>query len=366
MAASFPEDYAVVIGIEDYGQLVPLPAATDDASDFARWLMEAGGLPDGNVKLLISPPEASAVVSDPAPILKHITDAWLSLKVGAALRRPPAQKRRIGRRLYFYFSGHGFGPHFDNVGMLLADASSDILTRNMGLAPYRKFFHDHGLFDEIVYILDCCRDDSRGTLVQPPEFTNNPPNPLPPPAREFVVMAARWGEKAFEAQFAPGERRSGLLTKALLEGLGLDGAPKAVDVLDRVTTTSLWSWLQKRVPELNARVGVGQTPEAEGSGRDEPMVLATFPLSPAQAVTLQVTLTMPLTSTLMVLMVMHDSTRAEKERLDLATLPAGQPWVVALRPGFRYAVTHLDSGVSREFDLTNAAGGAAVPVNFPM
>jgi hypothetical protein len=364
MTVSAPEDFAIVIGIEGYGQLPPLEGATADATDFARWLVEVAGLlPDKNhIVLVNSPPTPASSLDQLVPVHSHITAALQQIGVGAALER---KKKRIGRRLYFYFSGHGFGPDFRDIGMLMANASTGLLSRNIGLFPYRTFFQDFGLFDEVIYFLDCCRDDARKVPVNAPEFTISPPQPPPPHTRDFVVMAARWGEQAFEAAPTPGERRSGLLSKALFEGLGLDGPPMATDVLDRVTTTSLWAWLRKRIPELNTRVAVDQTPRAEGEGLDEPMVLGTFPLGAAEAVTLNVTLTMPLAGTLRVLKTMHDGTSPEHRRLDLANLPAGQPWAVTLRPGFFYTVEHLEDQRSRTFDLSAAMAGATVSVDFP-
>lgn len=364
-----PDDFAIVIGIDKYASLPPLRSAVSDATQFAKWLIEVGGVPDDHIILVKSPPRLPAQDDLVSPTVVHVTNALTRLGVIEKMREESPERRRIGRRLYFYFSGHGFGPDPVDVGMLFAHATTDFLKRNMGLLAYRKMFQNGGLFDEVVYVLDCCRDDERTAETSGPEFSV-PSRPGPQPrAREFVIMAAGWGSKAFEAAVPddPASRRSGLLTEALLEGLGLGRPPTALDQLGRVTSSTLLAHVKARVPQLAQAAGVPQSPKGEDDD-SAPIVLATFPLTSAEAVTLRVVPTLPQvqTGTLFFVQKFLDGAEVEVARRELSGFPAGEPWEMKLRPGLRYAVRHLETGVSLDVDLAGDAAGTVVGVNFPI
>ena len=58
--AEHPDHYALVVGIDDYPQFRSLQGAKEDARQFAAWLRDTdtgGGLPEQNVKLLLSEPD---------------------------------------------------------------------------------------------------------------------------------------------------------------------------------------------------------------------------------------------------------------------------------------------------------------------
>jgi hypothetical protein len=240
-----PEHYAIVIGIDQYSQFRRLKAAVRDATRFAEWLElpEGGGLPRGNIHLITSKLN-SAEPGTPEFGARPIQD-----NIDEALARIGVQnKRRIGSRLYFYFAGHGFGPTFDNIGMLMANAAMERLDSNVGLRPYRHFFRDWGFFDEVVFILDCCRDEfvSVGETTRP-RFTLGQISGVRPPVNDFIVMAAPHGEKAFQALDTDTGERRGLLTEALLEALK---SAEAADPRGRFTASSLQAYVKRRVPQL--------------------------------------------------------------------------------------------------------------------
>src|SRR5215213_438392 len=94
-------DYAVVIGLNDYPQFGsqgrPLAGAIADAQRFTDWLCDTdtgGGLPAANCKKILSVP-------DPLGPNKLVID----LALGSVIT--DARAAGGGRRLYFYFSGHG-------------------------------------------------------------------------------------------------------------------------------------------------------------------------------------------------------------------------------------------------------------------
>ncbi|HZG51237.1 MAG TPA: caspase family protein [Pyrinomonadaceae bacterium] len=240
-----PEHYAIVIGIDKYSQFRPLRAAVRDATRFAEWLEspEGGGLPKSNIHLITSPSEAGEPNTNPfsaRPVRDDVDHALARIGVQS--------KRRIGSRLYFYFAGHGFGPTFDNIGMLMANAAIERLDSNVGLLPYRHFFRDWGFFDEVVFILDCCRDEFVSVnQTSRPGFTFGQIDGARPPVNDFIVMAAPHGAKAFQAQDTNTGERRGLLTEALLEALQ---SADAADPRGRFTASSLRAYVERRVPEL--------------------------------------------------------------------------------------------------------------------
>ena len=251
-----PEDYAIVVGIDGYSMLRPLHAARKDAEDFKEWLIspDGGGIPHdpNHIRIILSPDTLPGDNFDARPIKRDIDKALRDFGIKS--------DERIGRRLYFYFAGHGFGADFDDVGMLMADAAMDSLT-NVGLRPYRKLFFDRGPFDEVVFILDCCRDNNKKRKTGEPEFDLDPKNPLPK-VTDFVVLAAAYGERAFERDGNGnnnGEPR-GVFTKALLEALR-GKYPEVIDNQNRITTSTLRQFVAARMKDLTNDEKLRQDPE---------------------------------------------------------------------------------------------------------
>lgn len=248
------EDYAIVVGIDGYSQLRPLQAARKDAEDFKTWLVSpnGGGIPHepDHIQIILSPDALPNDPFDARPIKRDIDKALRDFGIKG--------DDRIGRRLYFYFAGHGFGSEFDDVGMLMADAAMDSLA-NVGLRPYRKLFFDRGPFDEVVFILDCCRDNNKKRKTGEPEFTLDPKTPLPK-VSDFVVLAAAYGEKAFERDGdATGERR-GVFTRALLDALN-GKYPEVIDNQNRITTATVSQFVAARMKQLTTDEKLRQDPQ---------------------------------------------------------------------------------------------------------
>src|SRR5579872_5315370 len=89
-------DFGVVVGIEDYPYFRSLHGAASDARAFHDWLCDerGGGLDPRNVRLVLSDPEQETPAQD--EIDRELVAMLEAAKVGGG-----------GRRLYFYFSGHG-------------------------------------------------------------------------------------------------------------------------------------------------------------------------------------------------------------------------------------------------------------------
>ena len=246
------DDYAILIGIDNYLSFDPLTGVAEDVAGILEWLLDPNGgdVPQANIHTILAPPIPDP--EDPQPVQDKINQKFRKLGVMAG--------NRIGRRLYFYFSGHGYG-QIDDVGMLMGNASARELKNNIGLKNYRNFLLEWGFFDELIFFLDCCRDPIRHAETGIPPFTI--PDELlpavPPRVNHVTILACIYGKQAFmipKQQGAPEKR--GLLSKAFLEGVK---DHLATDSQGNITTSSLMDYLVKRVPELAGVHNINQEPE---------------------------------------------------------------------------------------------------------
>jgi hypothetical protein len=340
-----PDHYALVVGISRYPQFPPLQGAVKDATLFAAWLQasEGGGLPSKNIEVLLSPPEPERV----EPYTGRPDHAMVTKALATKIKLEYAIQNKIpvGKRLYFYFSGHGFGPQFHEVGMLFAGAAPNRLKMSMGLHLYRQFFQIGSFFEEAIYILDCCRDFQ----IAAPDGPQIDPPPPPPPGlpikqtKEAVIMAAPWGAKAFEYSDANEDRR-GILTDALLAGL--NGQPGAYDFLGRITTSSLKAFLEREVPRRATVINQKQPPQTEWV---EDIVLATLPQERLPKTRVRIIAPAGMNGTLEVLR--GDNTVQDRRATNEAQ-ENGAIWEVDLLRGFVYVVRHAESGLFTRLDLT--------------
>jgi hypothetical protein len=211
------QDFAIVIGITyPNNSLKGLRGTLNDAAAFTRWLKSknGGNVPKENIRVVRSPELFQRSQDTAKPVKEQIDDALEELGVSRS-------KKPAGRRLYFYFAGHGFGLNADEVCMLMAHATPGKLNLNIGLHEYRTFFQEQGYFQEVVFVLDCCRDQvppRKGIAAQPPPWTLEPDSP-PPIVNDLVVLAASNGMKAHETTHPRTRKPRGLFTLALLDVL---------------------------------------------------------------------------------------------------------------------------------------------------
>jgi hypothetical protein len=334
------EDYSIVVGIDTYPQLRVLRSSMRDATLFAEWLQspDGGDLPKDNVRLLLSKPTLPADPWDAVPVQRDIDRALRDF--GAA------ERKRIGRRLYFYFAGHGIGPTFDDVGLLMADASMETLRSNIGLRPYLVYLHDTVLFDEVIFILDCCRDNVRSEQTNGPAFGgakgtaaaaagegDAPMNPV----ESFVVLAAEYGAEAFAPTSVAGGERRGVLTQAVLEALK---GTAAADASGRITAFSLREYVLRRVPEIATDERLKQAPRIDRvPSRD--IVFRTVPAAQLPRVRVRIMAPAGLGGELIV---RQGNGSLEVDRRKAANaVEATAPWELDLLLNSRYEVEHTAS-----------------------
>jgi caspase domain-containing protein len=251
-------DYALVIGIDDYPEFRSLRGASADAQAFSDWLKsESGGrVPEANIKRLLSK-------SMPVEPLQHDVDNVLSALLEAVRRAGR------GRRIYLFFSGHGAamgGAH--NLALCLAMWSKKLIGLAMSSRSYLDLLVDSGHFDEIVAFFDCCRLCDRAIGVSP-YIVLDPSERGRRNARTFFAYATESRSPAFEVQVD--DAVHGVFTSCLLEGLKY--AQDAKDPQRRVTSTSLGGYLDVWVQREAQNRGLHQRAEVvDGMARGAPAI----------------------------------------------------------------------------------------------
>lgn len=238
-----PQDYAVIIGIENYGELPPAANATRDAvavKNFVRAL----GIPERNISLLT---EGRATKN----WLEKTIEAWLPNNV-----RPTS-------RVIVYYSGHGApDPSTGEAYLVPSDGDPQYLA-NTGYSLKRLYSKLGTLGAKgVVVLLDSCFSGAGGrsllargtrplvgkTIVAPDSET------LP----TLTILAASSESQISGIHEAAGH---GLFTYHLLAGI--DRAAKVPGA--RITAASLHEYLSPRVQDDAKRANREQTPKLLGS-----------------------------------------------------------------------------------------------------
>jgi hypothetical protein len=154
---------------------------------------------------------------------------------------------RLGRRLYFFFSGHGIAPtraenpDFREAALLMANATDVLLTRHIGTRTHAEYFRGRGIFDEVIMFVDCCRDLKNNVFLTPTQLPAV--SSQRPPGRYFYAASTQLGSKAWERSF--GGQVRGIFSKVLIDGLN---DPKLCDDQRYLTGSDLAKWLYTRIP----------------------------------------------------------------------------------------------------------------------
>src|SRR5258708_7093906 len=139
-------DYALCVGINRYPGLTSLNGAELDAQAFYDWVTGSGGVPQANAKLILSsqfPAPAQAAQAQPAS--QEIWTFFEQLRAAANANNTAGNGLIAGRRLYLFFSGHGFSPSLDMSGVLMANAERDT-PHNLSPKAWADRFYENGLF----------------------------------------------------------------------------------------------------------------------------------------------------------------------------------------------------------------------------
>jgi hypothetical protein len=210
-------DCAIVVGINLYPGFSPLDGAEYDAKAFAAWLAEPGGgdLPCGNIQKIVTsqfhPPLPTGPVKA-KPIGQHFDDA-----LGAIL---PQVQEQSGRRLYLYFSGHGFqGSARPEEAAVYTANATQFQPYHIAGTRVAERAQMAAVFEEIVLVMDCCRGIKLTQQILDP-FLNLPVNaPGAANVKTFFAYGAPIGAAARERAFPPDTQVCGVFTHVLLEAL---------------------------------------------------------------------------------------------------------------------------------------------------
>jgi uncharacterized caspase-like protein len=232
-----PNAYALVIGIEDYRDVPPVPGAEQDAARIVEVLRTTLGVPESNIV------HASGKRASRSDIIKQIR--WLQANVPA------------GGRVYFYFSGHG-APETSSGASYVLPWDGDPRFLDDTALPLSEVIAmlEQTKAKEVLAFADSCFSGAGGRSV------------LPPGARPLVRMKAPDTPKARVALYSaasgaeisgpvPGGQ-GGLFSSYVAEGLGSGRAD--LDGDGQITLQELVDWVGPRVSRDAKRDNRDQNP----------------------------------------------------------------------------------------------------------
>lgn len=242
------KDFAIMIGIQHYVANNVLDGPHNDVCEFKKWLQNSNGgaIPDRNIVTFLSTPQYT-------PAQPEI-DQWF----GSTIETLKAGQR--GRRLYFYFSGHGIGINAMSSAMLLPEWSA--VMRNFALSSdkYLQQLVNAAIFEEIIFIMDCCRNRIPGVEGQPPLWGAVMPSPLK--TETLMYYACEFENPSFETPLIGNNYTlDNLLTRGIFTKVFLDGLKGAAAYKDGwVRVQDLVNYMTRKLPVVAKAVGKTQNP----------------------------------------------------------------------------------------------------------
>jgi hypothetical protein len=243
--ASAVEDYAVIVGIENYPDLPAATYAERDAAA-ARNFIRALGVPERNIVLLTGNRATKTG-------MEKTLEAWLPNNI--------SEKSRV----YFYYSGHG-APDTKTGDAYLVPSDGDPQYLAQTGYPLKRLYAKLGQLKakSVLVALDSCFSGAGGRSVLAKGTR---------PLVGKVDMAVQSDGKVSVLSASAGDQVSGtneeagygLFTYNLLQGL--NGAAK--DAQGQVTLKSLFGYLKPRVQDEARRGNRDQTPQLQSAGSED-------------------------------------------------------------------------------------------------
>ncbi|MEP6539024.1 MAG: hypothetical protein ABJF23_27050 [Bryobacteraceae bacterium] len=240
-------DFAVIVGIGNYGMFQRLPGVVEAAREFEEWLVwrEGGDVPKSSIKLVISP--ENRTWRNPASAQPTVDNVDAAFRV-AARRAFDRKSPRLGR-LYIYLVGHGISPtlsavpNLEDAALLMANADEATAGLHVPGQPYANWFRNAKAFEEIVLFMDCCRDNRPEVAPRLPPF----PRRVHPDANAVRYTYA-YSTQFFVKSYVRSVGSSGsrpVFSFALLEGL--KGAARREG---KITASTLRAYVNNRLSDF--------------------------------------------------------------------------------------------------------------------
>lgn len=234
-------DYAIVIGINDYTFLSPIVGSINSAHYFMDWLTSpnGGGVPLSQTIILLSSPELNIGEDE-------IYKAFIELF------RQRGENHLQSGKLFLYFSGRCLtNISSDTIQLLLSGASEQFPNRRLDISSYVDRIMQSGFFEEVIVVVDglytklanSYPEGIRPMLDLPSKMSN-----LSNTTK--MIFIANEVEVDFYKDYAPTYESSvqGSLTRVLVEGF--EGG--AADVEGNITAQSLLSFVN--IKQVRSRI----------------------------------------------------------------------------------------------------------------
>lgn len=238
-ASEAKDDYAIVVGIENYGDLPAATNAERDA-DTAAAFIRALGVPDRNI-ILIKGTKATRT-----GLVKNL-ETWLPNNV--------TPKSRV----YFYFSGHG-SPNPSSGDAYLVPSDGDPQYLSDSGYPLKRLYEKLNALKarEVIVAMDACFTGAGGRSViakgTRPLVGKVDTQSGHSSTGKLTVFSASGSDQTSGSDDGTGY---GLFTYHWLDGL--NGAAKNAG--GEVTTQSLFDYLKPKVEDAARRANRAQSPQ---------------------------------------------------------------------------------------------------------
>ncbi|MGD0498194.1 MAG: caspase family protein [Bryobacteraceae bacterium] len=220
-------DWSLSVGVRFYPdpEFGNLGGPDVDADGFHQWVTSpsGGGITDTDRARLVVSKQYNPPFSSPRrakPTAEIINDFFTELDDISKENVKKGDGFGVGRRLYLYFSGHGYMPVATKheIGLLMANATPSRLGNHVLGRAWADLLSGAGYFREVLLFMDCCRNEFTNAPLNVP-FLNPGNDPrAAKKARLFYAYATKAKGLARERKAPDGEIH-GVFTSTLLAGL---------------------------------------------------------------------------------------------------------------------------------------------------
>jgi hypothetical protein len=236
--------HAILLAINSYPGLTDLQGPELDADEFRAWLEapDGGNVPLANIDVI----KSSQFPPDPDPYKAQPAETAFRAALQRLLFNGNAFKGRVGERLYLFFAGHGFASRQLNEAALYSAQATKVDPDHIAGKRYATRIVNSAAFDEVILIMDCCRDVDLSDSIRDPTMKIPDRQALAANVRVLEAYAAGRGQQARERAFPADGKVRGVFTHALVDALRNAGGNEE----GKLTGTLLKAYIHDRWPSL--------------------------------------------------------------------------------------------------------------------